>query len=61
MTFAIGEVVVLRSGGPRMTIASIDGQAAVCVWIEKNRTYREEFEFVLLGKYTPSRPMTFRL
>lgn len=36
-----------------MTIVSIDGQAAVCLWIEKNRTYREECEFVLLGKYTP--------
>jgi uncharacterized protein YodC (DUF2158 family) len=27
-----GDIVSLRSGGPRMTIASVDGQNAFCEW-----------------------------
>ncbi len=51
----------LKSGGPRMTIISISGDVAVCVWAEKNRTFREQFEVVALRKYTPSGPMVFTL
>jgi uncharacterized protein YodC (DUF2158 family) len=27
-----GDIVSLRSGGPRMTIASVDGLSAYCEW-----------------------------
>jgi uncharacterized protein YodC (DUF2158 family) len=27
-----GDIVSLRSGGPRMTIATIEGQSAFCEW-----------------------------
>ena len=27
-----GDIVSLRSGGPRMTIATVDGQSAFCEW-----------------------------
>ena len=30
--FKPGDVVSLRSGGPRMTIATVDGQSAFCEW-----------------------------
>ena len=30
--FKPGDVVSLRSGGPRMTIANVNGQGAFCEW-----------------------------
>ena len=30
--FNPGDVVSLRSGGPRMTIANVNGQSAFCEW-----------------------------
>jgi uncharacterized protein YodC (DUF2158 family) len=37
MAFQLGEVVQLKSGGPRMTVDSIDGDGVVnCIWFEKN-------------------------
>lgn len=49
--FEPGDIVVLKSGGPRMTVASVSGDHAECVWIEKNKTFREAFEFVVLERY----------
>jgi uncharacterized protein YodC (DUF2158 family) len=31
-TFSEGQIVELKSGGPQMTIQSIDGSDAVCIW-----------------------------
>lgn len=50
-TFAPGDVVMLKSGGPTMTVANVSGQTATCVWIEKNKTFREDFELMILEKY----------
>jgi uncharacterized protein YodC (DUF2158 family) len=30
--FKPGDVVSLRSGGPRMTVASVDGRSVMCEW-----------------------------
>jgi uncharacterized protein YodC (DUF2158 family) len=30
--FKPGDVVSLKSGGPRMTIATVDGQSTTCEW-----------------------------
>ena len=30
--FKAGDIVSLRSGGPKMTIATVDGQTAFCEW-----------------------------
>lgn len=33
MTFAAGSIVVLKSGGPAMTVISTSGDDVECVWI----------------------------
>ena len=42
--FEIGNVVQLRSGGPKMTVHSLvsDGDV-VCQWFESNEVHRENF------------------
>jgi uncharacterized protein YodC (DUF2158 family) len=35
MSFAIGDVVQMKSGGPLMTIESLDGENATCSWMER--------------------------
>jgi uncharacterized protein YodC (DUF2158 family) len=35
--FKPGDVVSLRSGGPRMTIATVDGQSALCEWFSDDQ------------------------
>jgi uncharacterized protein YodC (DUF2158 family) len=43
MSFIVGTTVRLRSGGPRMTIQAIDGDAVTCVWFDKATLRRAEF------------------
>ncbi|MFN3350709.1 YodC family protein [Pseudorhodoplanes sp.] len=35
--FSPGDVVVLKSGGPRMTIAAVDKQNALCEWFSDDQ------------------------
>jgi uncharacterized protein YodC (DUF2158 family) len=36
MSWQPGDVVELKSGGPRMTVDNVEGEdAVVCVWFEK--------------------------
>jgi uncharacterized protein YodC (DUF2158 family) len=35
--FKPGDIVSLRSGGPRMTVATIDGQSALCEWFSDDQ------------------------
>lgn len=53
MTFKTGEVVVLKSGGPAMTVAHVDSESVLCIWIEKNKTFREPFPPIILEKFEP--------
>jgi len=48
--FKPGDVVMLKSGGPSMTVASVNGEFAECVWFEKNRPFREHYPFIVLKK-----------
>lgn len=52
MTFEVGDVVVLKSGSPRMTIAAIEGEMAVCVWVDKGKSARDRFELVTLKAFS---------
>ena len=49
MTLKAGDVVVLKSGGQALTVASIDGDTVECVWIgEEGELFREELPSVVL-------------
>lgn len=48
--FKKGDVVVLKSGGPRMTVANVgasalDGEQTIwCIWFEKTKKYEDTFD-----------------
>ena len=49
MTFKPGDVVLLRSGGPSMTIVAVDEDEIKCVWIgEEGELFRESLPPVAL-------------
>ncbi|WP_165390224.1 DUF2158 domain-containing protein [Thalassococcus sp. S3] len=44
-SISVGDIVSLRSGGPNMTVSSIEGDAILCDWIDskgmpRQRSYR---------------------
>jgi len=43
MSFKVGDVVVLKSGSPLMTIEEIDGDVAHVVWMELITKYQNSF------------------
>jgi uncharacterized protein YodC (DUF2158 family) len=49
MALKAGDVVVLKSGGQALTVASIEGDTVECVWIgEEGELFREELPAVVL-------------
>lgn len=61
--FEIGEVVVLKSGGPRMTVHNIGDYASrglnpgvLCVWFEKNKRMEDAFHPLTLERYSDEMP-----
>lgn len=50
MDFKVGDVVQLKSGGPRMTIEAVSENLVDCVWFEKNKIDRNAFNPTLLSK-----------
>ncbi len=53
MELEVGDVVQLKSGGPRMTVEEIDGKLIDCVWFEKDKISRNSFNSALLVKAGP--------
>jgi uncharacterized protein YodC (DUF2158 family) len=51
---SVGDVVVVKSGGPRMTVSHIEDRygtiTAWCVWFEKNKNFESTFPVVSLEK-----------
>lgn len=45
MAFQMGEVVQLKSGGPRMTVSAVDKAAnrVVCQWLKKADAKQSDF------------------
>jgi uncharacterized protein YodC (DUF2158 family) len=56
-TFAVGEVVQLKSGGESMTVESIDGDNVGCVWFEGKRVQRDTFAAGALKTYVRPGPI----
>jgi uncharacterized protein YodC (DUF2158 family) len=50
MDFAIGDVAVLKSGGPKMTVEYVDGTDISCVWFEKTRQEKGTLPAATLAK-----------
>jgi uncharacterized protein YodC (DUF2158 family) len=49
--FNRGDVVRLKSGGPDMVVDEEQGEEYICVWLDKNKKYRESFhrDFLMKG------------
>jgi uncharacterized protein YodC (DUF2158 family) len=55
--FKKGDVVVLKSGGPRMTVSqtgedSYGEQKVWCVWFERNTKHEDTFDPAVLSNHT---------
>lgn len=48
-----GAFVVIKSGGPTMTVLRVDGDDVTCVWSEKGVQRQEVFPAVVLTLYVP--------
>lgn len=39
----VGDIVIKKSNGTRMTVRSIDGDVITCNWFEDSKLFQEEF------------------
>lgn len=58
MTFAAGDVVQLKSGGPVMTVQEIEsGDQVFCIWFDKTKQCHGRFPAAALSSYRRPRPI----
>lgn len=59
--FKKGDIVILKSGGPPMTVKSLQEKKVICVWWDEQiNDYKErEFDEDLLEKYEIPEPIVF--
>jgi uncharacterized protein YodC (DUF2158 family) len=56
VSFKMGDVVRLKSGGPKMTVYGVEGSRVYCVWFEGSKKIEDTFEMDTLkdGNVKPS-------
>ena len=61
MSFQIGEVVQLKSGGPKMTVSETnDAGMVMCTWFDPKKVLKKEaFDQSLLKQYKEVIPQVF--
>jgi uncharacterized protein YodC (DUF2158 family) len=57
MTFQVGDVVQLKSGGPKMTVDGYEDGLVVCVWFEKTDRKSSPFREATLMMYRAPGPI----
>jgi len=62
MTFKIGDLVELKSGGPKMTVSRLDdaGAGIECVWFESSKHNTAIFLESTLKKFQATAPPLVR-
>ena len=56
MPFSEGDVAVLKSGGPLMTVSQVGPDSVGCVWFEKNNQKHGVFKLTTLELYEEEVP-----
>jgi uncharacterized protein YodC (DUF2158 family) len=58
-TFKVGDTVELKSGGPKMGVANVDGENVRCEWSDGHVAHSAVFKAANLRKIdeTPPEPM----
>jgi uncharacterized protein YodC (DUF2158 family) len=52
-TIKVGDVVQLKSGGPKMTVNFVEENVAACTWFDKNKKESSRFPVAALKLATP--------
>ncbi len=56
-TFNAGDVVRLKSGGPKMTVLAENNQTIECQWFDRNgKLHKDSFQTVMLDAFIPRPP-----
>ena len=62
MSFTVGDVVRLKTGGPEMTIEATDGKSpeVICTWLAEKVHQHSRFKSLTLRKVEAAPPKTKR-
>ncbi len=55
--FIKGDVVRLKSGGPKMTVLSVRTAALACQWFDRNgKMHKSDFDIEMVDKFVKAPP-----
>lgn len=55
--FTKGDVVRLKSGGPKMTVLSVKTAALACQWFDRNgKMHKSDFDIEMVDKFVKAPP-----
>lgn len=56
--FKPGDIVLLKSGSPKMTVNSVNGNTITCVWFVGTTCNKQAFNADALEPYVAPKPLT---